>query len=208
LLAPLLAASLLLSGCGGSGGGGGTPTPVTLTITSAPSLDGLVFAQGTTTLASNITAGDYASGFGPQGGIRGFVSFDLSAIPAGATVLSATLTLVQRNVVGTPYATLGTIVADHVEYGGLLEAGAYARSFPTGQAFATLSSDSTLGPRTLTVTAIVQDDVASNRGHSQYRFRFGLEEDADMDSDQAQFFSAETATGPSERPTLVVTYQR
>jgi hypothetical protein len=197
---------LLLTACGG-GDGPETPAPVTLTITSTPALDGLVFAQGTVTLSSNITAGDYANGLGPQGGLRGFVSFDLTAIPAGVTVLTATMTLVQRLTNDTPYATLGTILADHVVYGGVLEAGAYARSFPTGQGFGVLSADASLGVKSLVVTALVQDDVTALRGRSQYRLRFEFEEDADMDSDQAAFFSPETATVPSELPTLVVTYQ-
>ena len=205
LLLVALLLGLLLPGCGGSGGG--TPAPVTLTLTSTPALDGIVFADGTVTYASNITAGDYANALGPAGGLRGFVSFDLGSIPPGATVLSATVTLVQRLTNSSPYATLGTILADHVVYGGVLEAGAYARTFPTGQGFGTLSADATLGPKSLDVTTLVQQDLTGLRGRSQYRLRFTVEEDGDMDSDQAAFWSAETATVPSDRPTLVVTYQ-
>ncbi len=193
-----------LGGCGG--GDDGPDTPVTLTIPSTPSLDGLVFATGTVTLSSNVTAGDYADAIGPQGGLRGFVSFDLAGIPAGATVTEATLTLTQRLVNAAPYTSLGAILVDQVVYGNVLDAGAYSRSFPSSQGFATLSSDATLGPKTITVTTQVKDDLASARTQSQFRLRFPVEDDLDMDSDQAAFWSAETATTPADRPTLTVTY--
>ncbi len=203
-LAGLLATGVLLAGCGG---GGGTPAPVTVTLTSTPALDGLVFASGTVTLGSNVTAGDYANALGPAGGLRGFVSFDLTGIPSGVTVTLATLTLVQRLTNAAPYASLGTVLVDQVVYGPVLEAGAYARSFPTSQGFATLSSDATLGPKSIVVTAQVQLNIDSLHPQSQFRLRFPLEEDGDGDSDQAAFWSAETATVPAERPTLVITYQ-
>lgn len=202
--AAVFLATLTLPGCGG--GAEQNPAPVTVTLTSTPALDGLVFAGGTVTLSSNVTAGDYANALGPQGGIRGFVSFDVSTIPAGATVVSATLTLVQRNVNSNPYGTLGSLLLDQVVYGSVLEAGAYARSFPSSQGFATLASSAVLGPQTVSVTAQVQADLDASRPQSQYRLRFAVEEDLDADSDQAQFWSAETALVPSDRPTLVITY--
>lgn len=203
-LVGLLATGVLLTACGG---GGGPPGPVTVTLTSTPALDGLVFASGTVTLASNVTTGDYANALGPVEGLRGFVSFDLTGIPSGATVTLATMTLVQRVTNAAPYASLGNVLVDQVVYGSVLEAGAYARSFPTSQGFGTLSSDATLGPKSLVVTAQVQADLDSLRPQSQYRLRFPLEQDGDFDSDQAVFWSAETATVPDERPTLVITYQ-
>ncbi len=205
-LIPSLAAILILSACGGGGGGSTPQGPVTVTLTSTPGLDGIVFAGGAVTYASNIAVGDYANALGPAGGLRGFVSFDLTSIPPGATVLSATMTLVQRLINSDPYTTLGTVLVDPVVYGGVLEAGAYARTFPT-EGFGTLSPDAALGPKSLIVTPLVQDDVTALRGQSQYRLRYPIEEDGDGDSDQAVFWSAETATAPSDRPTLVVTYQ-
>jgi hypothetical protein len=93
-----------------------------------------------------------------------------------------------------------------VVYGSVLDAGAYDRSFPAFQGFATLSSDATLGPKTIVVTAQVQANLDEARPQSQYRLRFPMEENGDMESDQAQFWSAETALVPGDRPTLVVTY--
>lgn len=191
----------------GCGGGGGAADPVTVVLTSTGALEGHVFVGGTVTLSSNIGVGDYANGAGPQGGLRGFASFDISGIPAGATVTAATLTFVQRLVNSDPYATLGTVVIDQVVYGTVLDAGAYDRSFPSNHAFATLSTDSTLGAKSVDARIPVQADVAAQRGQSQFRLRFQTEDDLDLDSDQAVFWSAESATVATDLPTLTITYQ-
>ena len=52
-----------------------------------------------------------------------------------------------------------------------------------------------------------QADVAATRAQSQFRLRFPIEDNLDMNSDQAQFWSADTALVPADLPTLVVTYK-
>lgn len=200
-LLPALAALPLLTGCGG-GGGRVAAAPVTVTLTSTPLLDGTVATGGIIVgLSGDIVVGDYA------GGLRGFGSFDLAGIPAGATITSATLTLVQHASSGAPYATLGLLLVDQVVYGNVLEGGAYARSFPTNQGFGTLSTDATLGAKSLVVTAQVQADRAALRTQSQFRLRFAVENDFDTTPDVAVFWSADNAPGPGDCPTLVVAYQ-
>lgn len=207
LLPLLLAAGISLAGCGG---GGGTPTNVTFTLPSTGSLGGTVGSNGSVMLMNStpvpvILVGEQNPAAGGQFGRRGFVSFDLGAIPAGATLLSATLTLFQAGVEAAPFASLGSILVDQVVYGNLLEAGAYARSFPSSQGFGSLSTDAALGLKSLVVTAQVQADRAALRTQSQFRLRFPIENNLDALTDLVQFWG--TGISATADPSLVVTYQ-
>jgi hypothetical protein len=204
-LTAVLAAVVGSSACGG-GGGGGPPTPVTVTILSIPALEGDIHSNGAEQVGPNfhIALGDYANAQGPVSGVRAFTSFDVSVIPPNATVRSATLTLYLKNSVGSPFATLGDIVVDHVVFGNVLEAGAYSRS-GLGDAIATLPAEVTPGPKSVSLTSAVALDVAS-RTFSQYRIRFTVESDNDGDSDGVAYFSSGQAPTQDERPKLIVTY--
>jgi hypothetical protein len=195
------------TGCGG-GGGDAPKTPVTVTIFSTAALDGDIHSTGYEQVGPNyhIALGDYANAQGPVSGVRAFTSFDVSVIPSNATVQSATLSLYLKNSVGSPFATLGTIVVDHVVYGNVLEAGAYSRS-GLGDAIATLPSDVIPGYKTVSVTSAVAFDVASH-AYSQYRIRFTIETDNDGDSDGVAYYSSGQAPTQDERPKLIVTYLR
>jgi hypothetical protein len=205
-LLPLILTAVVVTGCGG-GDGGGTPlppSPVTVTLTATDALTGHVFSGGSVARSDTLRAGDNE---GPtrSHGVRGFVSFDVAGIPPGATVLSATLTLFQGEVVQLPYASLGDLLVDHVVYGTVLEAGAYARS-PLAAGIAVLPNDATLGFRMVGVTPQVQTDLVAAHPQSQYRVRFALEVDGDATSDQAVFSDAGVNSSVARRPTLVVTY--
>lgn len=194
-LVPLAA----LGACGGGGGSGNaTAQPVAVTLHGAPLLDGTV-TQGGATFLGEALVGDN----GGAQGERACIDFELTGVPTGAHVVTATMTLVQRVVRGTPYATLGSLLLDHVVYGTVLEAGEYART-PIESAFAVLSTDATLGPRTIDVTAQVQNDLA--RGQSQFRLRFSTENDLDAVIDDAEWFCIGSATTLADLPTLVVVY--
>jgi hypothetical protein len=196
----LLALASLTTGCGG--GGGDAPPPLTITLVSIAPLEGTVDAGG-----GIIQGGWIVGDLGGTNGYRGFVSFDLGPLPAGATIVSATLRLVQRSVAGSPYATLGSLVVDQVVYGNVLDAGAYARAFPTNQGFGTLSADATLGPKSLVVTAQVEVDRAVGRAQSQFRLRFETEANGDGVSDYADFATTSVATAAADQPVLILTYQ-
>ncbi len=202
----VLASALAASGCGS---GGQDNAPVTLTIFGTPEHTGAVSNTGTVSFLSLYAGdtGDPLAMFSLGQSVRVFASFDISAIPPGAVVTSATLTLSARLVDATPFATLGAILVDQVVYGNVLEAGAYARSFPVNQGFTTLASDPALGPKSATVTVAVQDDLASPRTQSQFRLRFAVEDDLDADGDAMIFWTTAAAPLPSDSPTLVVTYQ-
>lgn len=195
---PLLLGSLLvLGGCGGSG----SPDPVTVTLVAAfDNLNGRVGSTG------QVDFGDPDVGDQTVGrGLRGFVSFEIGTLPAGATVESATLILQTYYVGGAPFTKLGSLLVDHVVYGTVLEAGAYARS-PLTAGIGVLASDATLGPKSVVVTAQLQTDLLAGHAQSQYRLRFPVENNGDTVEDFADIYGASTAE-PERRPRLVVTYR-
>ncbi|HEX2863079.1 MAG TPA: Ig-like domain-containing protein [Deinococcales bacterium] len=160
---------------------------------------GLAGASGTT----SSHPGDFASGVNFAGGsparvggasyliaaggsatlsTRGFLTFDLSALPAGVVgdaVQSASLSLSQKNVFpATAYTDMTTadekLVLEHVSFGASLTPAAYdapALSTVTPAAF----SDSNLSSKSISVADAVRDDLAHRdaRGSlTQYRLRF------------------------------------
>lgn len=198
-----LLSPLLLASCGGGGSAG----PVTVVLPSEGRLEGTIEADASTVFVEDLVVGD-RSNQPVAAGIRVCFSFDVSGIPVGATVQKATLRVVQRLVVGAPYATLGGILVDEVVFGDTLDLGAYDRSYPLNQGLGPISADDTLEPRTLDVTAAVQDAIQASRSHAQFRLRFAVETNSDAVSDQTHFWSTFAATTPDDAPTLQVTYQR
>jgi len=64
---------------------------------------------------AGVVAGDDAG----NGQLKGFLTFDLSGIPAGATIVAATLNLDSYAAQGAPFQDLGALSAYHVNYGDL-----------------------------------------------------------------------------------------
>jgi hypothetical protein len=207
----VVAAALLplpLSGCGCAE----TVEPLTelagqrLTLPSEPARDGWVSAGGLAVTQSTVEGTPGTGDVGAGGSARRqFFSFDLSALPAGARVDSALLTLYQARVDGTPYATHGTVVVDHVAY-DTLDAADF--SLPSlGDALGTLSADPALALRMLDVTAAVAADLAAGRTRTQLRLRWSaLDLDGDATTDQAAFADADDALGTGLPPRLLLTY--
>jgi hypothetical protein len=118
---------------------------------------------------------------------RGFVTFDLSALPAQIQALSAAqLSMSIDTIRGTPFATLGNLLADHVRFDSIdLEA---FQSGALGSAI-TVSSSATAGSQlSLDVLTPVQSDLAA-RGHSQFRFHFGTDTDSNDAGDLIEVLS-------------------
>jgi hypothetical protein len=205
------AATLCLAACGGAGSGSGGAVTVTIASTAALDGGGVYDADGSRgvfTVGGNPGVGDFD--FFLRGRrFRMFVSFDRSAIPAGATVTSAEFRINQASVFGTPYATHGTVVADHVDYGSSLTV-ADLDLPPIEPVEIPVSSDAAVGYKAVDVTAFVQGDVADGRTRTQFRLRFDpVESDGDATNDRANFEDGEgscCAPGPYNPPLLVITY--
>ena len=120
---------LLLAACGGSDGGSGE---LEVVVNSAAGLDGYVTADGFRDTVMDIRVGDQDH-MAPGRAVRGFVSFDMPALPVGVVIERANIRLYQQTVVGDPFDQLRTVIVDHVSYGTSLD--------PTDYAIASLDDD-------------------------------------------------------------------
>ena len=137
--------------------------------------------------------------------LRGFMRFDLSAIPAGAEILDADLRIFQGAVNDTPYIDLGELRVDHMNFGAVLNDADYdaaALAFNYG----TLSINPALEVKTLDITDAVRADIVAGRSRTDVRLRFELDTDGAADADLIQLNDAE-ATLPGPVPQLIVTYR-
>jgi len=173
-----------------------SPTPVSqsLTLNSTASLDGWRASNnGSNTDYLYIQAGHNATLT-----TRGFVSFDISSIPAGATIEQATLKLYQTEVVGIPYTS--SLIVDHVNYGSSWSATPYDGS-PLANNIGTLTNNATVEWKDLVVTSSVVEDRTNSRTRAQFAIRFATETTG-TDA-WARFVSADGSGNP---PRLVVSY--
>src|SRR5262245_3089215 len=168
-----LAAAILLAsgGCGGGGGDGGAGggPPQTLTLDVLATFTG--GAGGPGPGLPTVEVGDVDT-FLPDG-MGGFTpfplstrctwSFDVTQIPAGATVTSAVFSVGQILVTGIPFTDgHGNVVLDHVDLGPTFDPTDLAGgTLPT--AAVTLSNSAALGVKSCDVTAQVAADLASGR---------------------------------------------
>lgn len=208
---------LLLAACGGGGGGDGDPadnnTPpvesgfVTFDSFATPVLSGLVRDEEEALPAVGMAVGDVE-----LDGVRGIVSFNISEVPAGVTLVRAVLRLPQVATNGNPYSGLGSMVVDHINtngffdnlnnqlYEGLLISGPIGGNPP-----AVLSTDETLEVKSLPVTLQVIEDIAAGRSRSQFRVRFEIETNVNPQQDLAIF--GVPGGDPALAPRLEITYR-
>lgn len=92
---------------------GPTPTPEPTTIELNPSSEGAVKSDGGTIGPPN--SGDTALDVGMQA----FLTFDLSSIPDGSTIVEVKLDLTSHDVLGDPFGDLGCLRIYHDSYGTL-----------------------------------------------------------------------------------------
>lgn len=135
------------------------------------------------------------------------MSFDLGALPSGATIEQATLRLYQTSVIGDPYGVGGgSIKVDHMDYGSSFENSDYGMA-SLSTSFATLSSNGTVGWKEIDVTDRVRDDRQNSRSRSQYRIHLTTEATGgDVTGDFAYFEASENTVGTGNTPQLVVRY--
>lgn len=134
------------------------------------------------------------------------VSFDTSSLPDSASIVSATLRLVQGPIQGTdPYTTHGNAQVD-VKTGAFGEDPLLTRSDFEAQAsssaVAVLVDDSTVAEAFLNATGLAAINVL---GRTQLRVAFELPTDGDGNTDYVGYYSADNAN-PDFRPILEIKY--
>jgi hypothetical protein len=198
-----------LAGCGSDNATG--PGAVrTDTLTELSAFTGtMVNAFGVTNFLGNweIEVGDL-DGSASGETERGVVTFGVGAL-FGDSARSAILRVDECAVTGTPFATLGNVVVDHIPAGA-----PPALAQNTGPALAelpdTVARDTTTGFKTADVTSAVEADLADTSTFSQFRLRFSVA-DANSNSrdDYVDFRTGTTnhCTGdPTRAPILIVTH--
>jgi hypothetical protein len=189
--ATLALLSPLLPACGGGDGGG----DIVVNLLGITPREGFLSSTGGTATAVDPFVGDNLL----DTALRGFRSFDITPLPAGANIVSAVLQVNRSSVLGSPYANLGNVPVDRVDQGPSLDASDFAAaslSFNIG----TLSTSPALGLRQPDVTARLIDDLANGRLRSEYRLRFDSGTDNDQMSDGALFDWSDPAPPPYPPP--------
>ncbi len=182
----------------------------TVVLGSEGPLDGYRSNDGRGSIKHDILAAN--AEFNPAGVEvvwRGFMSFDLSAIPRQSRIQKAELRFYQVRVGGDPYGKLGRLVLEHVAYGDRL----------TDAAFHVAPMDALVlapqtGRRSWYVVASpvlaewIAEDRAAGRNRLQVRLRWEQETDGDGREDWASIESPENFFGTGNAPELKVTYAR
>jgi leucyl aminopeptidase len=199
------------------GFGGGPPLPVTVTFTSVGSQDGRTSESSeTSNVGGSATASDSTSSglrvgdFSSDLHYRSVLSFDTSAIPDGATITAATLSLVRGSLTGTnPFTTHGTCRVD-VRTGFFGTAATLAVSdfeaAATATAVATLSNPAANGATSSGALNAAGLAAINKTGSTQLKIYFTLDDNDDGGSDYVGFWGGEAANA-ANRPKLTVTYQ-
>jgi hypothetical protein len=136
---------------------------------------GSVRSDGDVDIANEIKVGADSPPVNPKK-TRGFCGFELPAVLDGKRVRSATLQMFQAEVAGSAAYSeyFDSILVDHVNYGATLGGSDYDIE-ALDAAIATLSTDATLGFRTVEVAGQVQADLNAGRRRTQFRFRWSTE---------------------------------
>jgi hypothetical protein len=193
------------------------PVVTTVTFNSIAAQDGWVLESNETSNAGgslddngNNTSALRAGDDNKDKQYKTVVSFDTSAIPDGATIVSATLRLRRGTVSGTnPFTTHGTCWAD-VQTGGFsgsttLQTGDFQAAATVAQA-ASLSNAANNGDWSQGSLNAAGLAAVSKTGTTQLRVYFSLDDNDDTGNDYIGYYSGENATA-ANRPQLVVTYQ-
>jgi hypothetical protein len=161
----------------------------TVTLRSLDAEDGTVYSTGQV-FDTTPSVGDNVR----DGTIRGFLSYDISRIPAGATIVEAILDLSTATKQGNPsYEALGSFTVLNYQYGKLDEG-----DYDGGPA--TLVTDGKLRPERL-LAIDVKDSVQRQVGTRQSRFQLRLQFSRLTNNDGVL-----DLVGFGARPTLVIKY--
>ncbi len=182
--------------------------PVTVALTSEGALDGYRLNDGTGSSSQDILVGN-GELINPVGELvaRGFISFDLSGIPTGATIESVELRFYQKEVQGSPYEKLGNLVLEYVNYGASLEDSAYnTPALDTAVLDIETSPDAWYILSDPTIVTWVQSSLETGLSRQQFRLQFSQETDGDGQEDWIAIQSGGSILGSRQAPQLIVTY--
>jgi hypothetical protein len=182
--------------------------PETVVLKSVGTLDGYWLNDGTGSNDQDILVGN-GEQVDPFGELvaRGFLSFDVSSIPATATIEGVELRFFQKAVQGNPYDKLGNLVLEHVYYGSSLNDSAYDTP---AFASADIAAQSLPGAWYIlanpTVTSWAELNLAAGRPQFQLRLQFRRETDGDGAEDWISIVPGGGALGSRNQPQLTITY--
>jgi parallel beta-helix repeat protein len=194
------------------------PIGNTLTLTALPTEDGRVLESSETSGSGGSTnsadatvealrTGDDAS----DRQFRTILSFDTSAIPDGATIVSATLRLRRGSLTGTnPFTTHGSLFVDIKGGTGFsgsatLQTGDFSAAADAAQV-ATMSAANANGDLSSGALNASGRAWINKTGKTQLRVYFSLDDNDDVGADYVGWYSGNDATA-SNRPVLEITYQ-
>ncbi len=191
--------------------------PITTTFTSVAAQDGWVLESSETSNAGgSLNATDTSTSALRVGDdnknkqYKSVVSFDTSAIPDGATILSVTLRLRRGTLSGTnPFTTHGTCWVDVQSGTGFsgsttLQTGDFQAAATAVQAASLTNAANNLDWSTGSLNAAGLAAV-NKTGTTQLRVYFNLDDNNDNGNDYLGYYSGEATA--ANRPQLVVTYQ-
>jgi len=194
------------------------PASTTTTFISIAAQDGWVLessetsnAGGSIDATSTSTSARRVGDDNKNRQYKSIVSFDTSAIPDGATILSATLQLRRGTVAGTnPFTTHGTCWVDVQSGSGFsgstaLQTGDFQAAATVVQA-ASLSNAATNGALSTGSLNAAGLAAINKTGTTQLRVYFALDDNNDKSADYIGYYSGDNGTA-ANRPQLVVTYQ-
>jgi hypothetical protein len=180
----------------------------TVVLKSVGMLDGYWLNDGTGSTEEKILVGN-GEQVDPFGELvaRGFLSFDVSSIPAGATIEGVELRFYQEAVQGSPYEKLGNLVLDHVYYGSSLNDSAYdTPAFDSANIAAQPLPGAWYVLADPTITSWVESNLAAGRPQLQLRLQFRRETDGDGAEDWISIVPGGGALGSRNQPQLTITY--
>lgn len=208
-LPALLALALPFGGCGGGANNDTPPTldktialPVSLALTG--SMNSIGEYGDTSSDGTAVVGDDYR--YGDDYEIRCFLTFDLTPLPAGATISRAEIHVAGRVKYGNPFALLGSPLVDHTNMGGTVTINDFADAITGSVAiFPQFTDAPAYQPATILVTSQVRTDYLNALTVTSFKLRFGAAPLHDQLYEQVAI--QVSATDSALRPTLVVTYR-
>lgn len=205
----LLAALFAPLSCGGGGGGErDTSGDVTLDAPPVGAFDGYIVATTPfATVMANVLPGIMVGDLIDLEA-RGFLSFNIGALPPPpAVVRAAILEIEQWQVTGTPFPQHGQVWIDHVDLGPTFDTLDFDTA-PLDSGFAQVSNSMDRRTYTIDVRSQIGADQIAGRTRSSFRLRFNFLSALTPNGvhDTADFNDAEDHAGDTLVPKLTIVY--